>query len=64
MHLARGHLLYGELLRRERLRSETREQLRTAHDMFSRIGAEGFARHDLRATGETAASAPPPRIRS
>jgi hypothetical protein len=35
--------------------------------MFSRIGAEGFAgraRHDLRATGETAASAPPPRIRN
>jgi len=67
VHLARGHLLYGELLRRERLRSETREQLRTAHDMFSRIGAGGFAgraRHELRATGETAASAPPPRIRN
>jgi hypothetical protein len=36
---------------------EAREQLRTAHDMFSRIGAEGFAEragHELRAAGETA----------
>ena len=35
---------------------DAREQLRTAHEMFSRIGAEAFAeraRRELTATGET-----------
>jgi DNA-binding CsgD family transcriptional regulator len=53
--LARAHLLYGEWLRRERRRTDTRAQLRTAHDLFSDFGMEAFAeraRVELEATGE------------
>jgi DNA-binding CsgD family transcriptional regulator len=55
--LARGHLLYGEWLRRQRRRLDARKELRTAHDMFSDFGMEAFAdrtRVELLATGERA----------
>jgi DNA-binding CsgD family transcriptional regulator len=58
MELARGHLLYGEWLRRENRREEARGQLRTAYDMLTAAGAEAFAdraRHELAAAGEPVA---------
>ena len=55
--LARAHLLYGQWLRRAKRRRGARAGLRTAHDMFTRIGAERFgelAAAELRAADEHA----------
>jgi DNA-binding CsgD family transcriptional regulator len=54
MELARGHLLYGEWLRREGLRVKAREQLSTAHEMLSAMGVAAFvdrARRELALVG-------------
>jgi DNA-binding CsgD family transcriptional regulator len=60
--LARTHLLFGQWLRRARRRRDARRELRTASDMFTAMGADGFAEQastELRATGERARARTP-----
>jgi DNA-binding CsgD family transcriptional regulator len=65
--LARSHLLYGEWLRRQRRRTEARDQLRTAHRMLEEMGMQAFAdraRRELRAAGEAARKRTAPAARA
>ena len=53
--VARAHLLYGEWLRRQRQLREARNELRSAHEMFTAFGMGAFAertRVELQAAGE------------
>ncbi|MGW4097027.1 helix-turn-helix transcriptional regulator [Mycobacterium sp. NPDC004974] len=55
LHLSRARLSYGEWLRRVNRRTEARRQLAAAHDIFTKMGAQGFAeraRRELLVTGE------------
>ena len=57
LDLARGHLVYGEWLRRETRRIDARNELRAAYELFTDFGMEAFAersRIELEATGEHA----------
>jgi DNA-binding CsgD family transcriptional regulator len=63
--VARIHLVYGEHLRRERRRTDSRVQFRSALEAFERQGAEPWAeraRAELRASGETARRRDPSTI--
>ncbi|MFI1439120.1 helix-turn-helix transcriptional regulator [Streptomyces fructofermentans] len=56
MPLARARLLYGEWLRRESRRQESRTHLRSACEVFDQAGADCFAeraRRELSVTGDT-----------
>ncbi|WP_433055147.1 helix-turn-helix transcriptional regulator [Dactylosporangium sp. CS-033363] len=58
---ARTHLIVGERLRRERRKNDSRLHLRTAAELFDRLGAAPWAdraRAELRAAGEATSPAP------
>lgn len=60
--LARTSLLFGEWLRRERRKTEARSRLRTALEIFERLGATPWAaraRSELGAAGSAAPAAAP-----
>jgi len=62
---ARTELVYGEHLRRQRQRVESREHLRAALDAFEALGAAMWAeraRTELRASGETARKRDPSTV--
>ncbi|MDT8913153.1 AAA family ATPase [Amycolatopsis sp. PS_44_ISF1] len=53
----RAHLLYGQWLRRQGRRDDSLRELRTAHELLSHSGADGFAgraAEELRAAGQPA----------
>jgi DNA-binding CsgD family transcriptional regulator len=55
--VSRTHLVYGEWLRRQKRRTEARDELRRAYELFGAMGARPFAeraRVELLATGERA----------
>lgn len=55
VHRARARLQYGEWLRRANRRTDARRELTAAHELFTAMGARGFAertRRELVATGE------------
>jgi DNA-binding CsgD family transcriptional regulator len=55
LEVARGHLLYGEWLRRAGQRVNAREHLRTAHDRLAAMGVAAFAeraRRELALVGD------------
>jgi DNA-binding CsgD family transcriptional regulator len=60
--LARGHLRYGQWLRRAKRRREARRELSVAYDMCDRMGAAGLAAlaaTELSASGERARARTP-----
>ncbi|GAA0228770.1 LuxR family transcriptional regulator [Cryptosporangium japonicum] len=59
LYRGRAQLLYGEWLRRQGRRRDSRRHLRIAHELLSDARIDAFARRaadELRATGETARS--------
>jgi DNA-binding CsgD family transcriptional regulator len=58
MEVARGHLLYGEWLRRAGKRIKARDQLRTAHEMLSAMGVAAFAERARRELAMVGGKAP------